>query len=1720
MAGYSIFSILNTGVLGTYTAKMAMSVTGHNVSNANTDGYSRQRADIVTTIPVSTTSYSGNSLLLGTGSSVARIERLRDEFLDTQYREITRNYAYWDEKTQNLQYMEQVLNEPSDEGLRSYFDGMWNSFLEVLNDSTNAASISSVTAAAESYITTAQDLYSRYEELRSSLNQNIKDSADSVNLKLAEIADLNSQIRTSYILNAEPNDLLDSRDILLDELAELTGMTYKTGSYGHLEIFIGNQSVLYGDTWTPIKAIVRPDTQNMYDLYVRTQKIDITGGTVGALFQMRDVSIPNYLDQLDELSLVLADKMNLIHRTGYDSLGTVTGVDFFEEMEALRSELPNLFRTMGTNSIMNGPIHMITTSTTVDPSRTNLSLSGKLSLIDLNNLNQLYAVDSETFGTGTSFQDIIDYLNQTTLYTTRAYNLGGDYDFTLTPDDFPTYSGKAEVFYRSQEKTYYADSGTFYIGEIQDIDNNGVIDTTDIELKDSNGNVLTDFDYDFVDKTITIKEPFSYTGDVYLQQWHSYVGQYRDGELVVPPNEILNKTLSGTDLLLDDYVGYTSDAKVFYAVQDNTLSAVSGSFDLSDLIDINRDDQFDGSDFRVQVTTDGGTTWIDISESTYDESTGKVTIKDNGYTTYTGSLRVQYWASETQTLTAAGTVDLSALTGAPVRFGDFSGVPATEADFHVYALAELSWEAHSYDAGTGTIALTDKTSFNGDALTYYARNETCVATAAGTFSIDNALIDVNRDGKYDESDIYIQVDTTGSGDWVDIRNFAYDAVTDTLTILDDGYTDFTGDVRLRRWQSQSLTYTNGEANSGFLSIVPIHYTDFSDTATAVVGSDFKVLVPETTENNDFRVYLETMRADTMTTSSGDYKLLFGKVDDGINQYGNVDKDDVNSYGDMREMLVFDQEGILERMGYETYSREFLKISETLLTQSELTWGVDLSNISGAQEYSILIPATGEKYESSGAISLAQLANDFQNDEILSKYFTLKTTTDDEGVVTYSITLKDSLSGPEALSVLKGSNILNFQITDVNPVESASENIEWFYTISDLEATGTDSYEITFDFPVLSSTSSSNHVDPVTLTFTDREDLIAQIEADPVLNQYLSVEEKDGEYRLAPTESLISLQGLEGLQNIEASLKHITAAGETKLPITDLLNARLEVEYEEKSLTLTVPVFNQETGATTNTAFTLTFRNRDELIEKINNNAILNQYIKVFELDGDYYITNTTKMESIETLVTKDESALLSSETLKVLNPDAYDTLANVMYDYSYAAKKDYAFSAYTVNTATSTYQANLNLKNNLLEYEGNVEVKYAVKSSNKTVSAYGAKWQVDYGVIDITDINEDGKINADDIKIFETGTTNEISFTFSDDTGQILLQTDPGVNVDIVYWRGDSYSFNDFSENNTNGYTLDLSEPVVHFADGTSGVVESEDFLLRVELPPDEIELTLGTTPVNADLYSTSLSDLVTLMNEKAPSGILSDLTPDGKLVFRAGDAADFSFGRRLEDGRIIQMYDLTAPTIFWEKLGFLNENSVFGSSWNYDVDIVRNYLDPQAQLHEEDIAENLDIDTRQADGLYGFTKRLSLSNQLSANPQLLAIDFGKWYDLNGDWVSDLHVVSGGSNSSETSIMNLMSEARYSSLLEDGRVTFNDFLGTVIAEMGIEAETAVQMKENSETMKGQITNARESVKGVSLDEEMSNLIKYQHAFTAAARIITAVDEMIQTVVTSLGLVGR
>jgi flagellar hook-associated protein 1 FlgK len=101
-----------------------------------------------------------------------------------------------------------------------------------------------------------------------------------------------------------------------------------------------------------------------------------------------------------------------------------------------------------------------------------------------------------------------------------------------------------------------------------------------------------------------------------------------------------------------------------------------------------------------------------------------------------------------------------------------------------------------------------------------------------------------------------------------------------------------------------------------------------------------------------------------------------------------------------------------------------------------------------------------------------------------------------------------------------------------------------------------------------------------------------------------------------------------------------------------------------------------------------------------------------------------------------------------------------------------------------------------------------------------------------------------------------------------------------------------------------------------------------------------------------------------------------------------------------------------------------------------------------------------------------------------------------------------------------ISDLSTTNLMSNGSITINEFYQSLIGEVGSETAKAIHLKSNYELMVAQIENSRQSVQGVSLDEEMTQMIKFQHAYDAAARVITAMDEALETVIHNMGIVGR
>ena len=392
MCAMTLNGMLNTGLLGLYTNKTAMSVVAHNLSNANTPGYSRQTPVIVTNPPIYMTGLgsSGRSVAFGTGANVSDIRRIRDEFLDLQYRETTSRLNYWDNIYSNIHYVEQLLGEPGETGIRNMYDSFWAAIEELKTDPSNEAAKAQIVSRADELINTMKDFDYRLKELQSDINSDIKLKTTQINSYLVRISDLNRKLLTAGALGTSPNDLLDERDILLDELSKLSNIKVNSLANNQISISIGNQMILNGSNYQEIKIAVIPGTQDTYQTYVGNNLLKFNDGTMAALFELRDEIIPSYRMQIDEFGLFLVDSTNLIYKEGWDATGTITGANFFSDLTSRKGlEDTRLFRIAGIKDVFHPNTIQYVTSLKSYNSNPNIVVT------DLTDL-KLYSITGDT----------------------------------------------------------------------------------------------------------------------------------------------------------------------------------------------------------------------------------------------------------------------------------------------------------------------------------------------------------------------------------------------------------------------------------------------------------------------------------------------------------------------------------------------------------------------------------------------------------------------------------------------------------------------------------------------------------------------------------------------------------------------------------------------------------------------------------------------------------------------------------------------------------------------------------------------------------------------------------------------------------------------------------------------------------------------------------------------------------------------------------------------------------------------------------------------------------------------------------------------------------------------------------------------------------------------------------------------------------------------------
>ncbi len=214
---------LETSKRGLFTQQSALYTTGHNISNANTLGYSRQRVNMEATagfpgVGLNTGTMPG---FLGTGVQANSVQRVRDSFVDHQYRQESTKLGYWDTTSKAITQMEDVLNEPSQYGLQKSLSEFWSS-LQTLsanpeNSGARGVAVQRGIAVADSF----NYMHKSLTEIQTNLGKEIAITTKDVNSILQQIANLNEQITKVEPNGYLPNDLYDARDALLDQLSAI-----------------------------------------------------------------------------------------------------------------------------------------------------------------------------------------------------------------------------------------------------------------------------------------------------------------------------------------------------------------------------------------------------------------------------------------------------------------------------------------------------------------------------------------------------------------------------------------------------------------------------------------------------------------------------------------------------------------------------------------------------------------------------------------------------------------------------------------------------------------------------------------------------------------------------------------------------------------------------------------------------------------------------------------------------------------------------------------------------------------------------------------------------------------------------------------------------------------------------------------------------------------------------------------------------------------------------------------------------------------------------------------------------------------------------------------------------------------------------------------------------------------------------------------------------------
>lgn len=363
----STFSGIELGKRSIMAHTDAITTAGHNISNADTEGYSRQRVRIREFDPLYKPDLerAERAGQIGQGVDVQSVERIRDELLDQRIVAQANQESYWDTRSNYYMMLEQIYNEPYDVSIRSNMDKFWEGWQELSFHPESQAARQAVVTRAETLTESINQRFESLDGIANLINGDIEATVKQVNSYTRQIAEINNEIVRVRGMGDNPNDLMDRRDLLVDKLSELVNVTTDRRDPDEFFIHVDGKVIVQGGIAREIGLEPRFDDTGYNKLVWKDTGNDayFSGGKLGALVELRDVDVRNEMQSLNSMAMNFSDLVNDVHRNAVGA-NKVTGLNFFVQHDFVENANGNfdrdgdgtldssyIFRFTGTNQL-------------------------------------------------------------------------------------------------------------------------------------------------------------------------------------------------------------------------------------------------------------------------------------------------------------------------------------------------------------------------------------------------------------------------------------------------------------------------------------------------------------------------------------------------------------------------------------------------------------------------------------------------------------------------------------------------------------------------------------------------------------------------------------------------------------------------------------------------------------------------------------------------------------------------------------------------------------------------------------------------------------------------------------------------------------------------------------------------------------------------------------------------------------------------------------------------------------------------------------------------------------------------------------------------------------------------------------------------------------------------------------------------------------------------